>query len=181
MQNNLYDNFVNDFSKVMCDLADNRQYSNIIFLCIGTDRITGDSFGPLVGYKLNSYFEDADRINIMGDLSNPVTSNNIISISNQIRENYTNPFIVAVDSALDNAQNIGNIIVSEGPLSLGTSIKRTYIDVGHMNIKGIVAENTSSATNNFCVLQNTSLNLVMNLANVVSRGIYNTINYEVDV
>ena len=50
-----------------------------------------------------------------------------------------------------------------------------------MNIKGIVAENTSSAANNFCVLQNTSLNLVMNLANVVSRGIYNTINYEVDV
>ena len=26
----------------------------IIFLCIGTDRSTGDSLGPLVGYKLKS-------------------------------------------------------------------------------------------------------------------------------
>ena len=50
-----------------------------------------------------------------------------------------------------------------------------------MNIKGIVAQNMCTAMQNLSVLQNTSLNLVMNLANTVSRGIYNTINYEVDV
>ena len=26
----------------------------IIFLCIGTDRATGDSLGPLIGYKLKN-------------------------------------------------------------------------------------------------------------------------------
>ena len=30
-------------------IDDNR---DIIFLCIGTDRSTGDSLGPLIGYKL---------------------------------------------------------------------------------------------------------------------------------
>lgn len=32
-------------------IAENRP---IIFLCIGTDRATGDSLGPLIGYKLKN-------------------------------------------------------------------------------------------------------------------------------
>lgn len=43
-----YNNFVNDFSSVLYGLTNNREFSNVIFLCIGTDRVTGDSFGPLV-------------------------------------------------------------------------------------------------------------------------------------
>jgi len=29
----------------------NNDYKSIVFVCIGTDRSTGDSLGPLVGYK----------------------------------------------------------------------------------------------------------------------------------
>ena len=124
MPNNLYNNFVNDFSNVMCSLADRNQYSNIVFLCIGSDRITGDAFGPLVGSKLKSYFEDAGRINIIGDLANTVCANNILDITNQIRKDFTNPFIIAVDSALSNTNDIGNIIVNKGPLSLRYKFKK---------------------------------------------------------
>ena len=46
-----------------------------------------------------------------------------------------------------------------------------------MSIKGIVAQNMKTPMQNLNVLQNTSLNLVMNLADTVARGIYNTINY----
>jgi len=31
----------------------NNDYKSIVFVCIGTDRSTGDSLGPLVGYKIN--------------------------------------------------------------------------------------------------------------------------------
>lgn len=47
-----------------------------------------------------------------------------------------------------------------------------------MNIKGIVGQNMRTPMQNLNMLQNTSLNLVMNLAEVVANGIYNTINYE---
>lgn len=123
MQDNVYNNFINDFSDVMCNLADGNNYSNIIFLCIGTDRITGDTFGPLVGYKLKSLFSDTSKINIIGDLENPVNATNILNIANQIRENYTNPFIIAVDSALSVSQNVGTIVVKEGPLRLRNKFK----------------------------------------------------------
>ena len=63
----------------------------------------------------------------------------------------------------------------------GTSLNKTCIYVGHMNIKGVVARDTNGPMQNFNVLQNTSLNLVMNLADIVSNGIYNIINYECNV
>ena len=36
--------FISDFSNIICKVTENKTYSNIIFLCIGTDRITGDAF-----------------------------------------------------------------------------------------------------------------------------------------
>ena len=37
------------FSELQPIILENRP---IIFVCIGTDRSTGDSLGPLIGYKL---------------------------------------------------------------------------------------------------------------------------------
>ena len=37
---------------------------DIIFLCIGTDRSTGDSLGPLIGYKLKSIINFLNKYTI---------------------------------------------------------------------------------------------------------------------
>ena len=123
MQAILYENFVNDFNDVMCALADGNNYSEIIFLCIGTDRITGDAFGPLVGYKLKSLFSDANRIKIIGDLESPVNASNINTIAKEIRQNYSNPFIIAVDSAMSTPANVGTIVVREGGMNVRHQFK----------------------------------------------------------
>ena len=47
----------------------------IIFICIGTDRSTGDSLGPLVGYKLQ--FLNKSNIHIYGTLQSPIHAKNI--------------------------------------------------------------------------------------------------------
>ena len=39
---------------------------DIIFLCIGTDRSTGDSLGPLIGYKLKPII--SQKLYIYGSL-----------------------------------------------------------------------------------------------------------------
>ena len=53
-------------------IAENRP---IIFLCIGTDRATGDSLGPLIGYKLKNLSQK--NIYIYGSLEYPVHSINL--------------------------------------------------------------------------------------------------------
>ena len=178
-EKNLYNNFIEDFTKVICQQTAGKEYSNIIFLCIGTDRITGDTFGPLVGYKLDILFRDTNRINVIGNLSETVCCNNINSVLNNINEQYKNPFIVSIDSALSIVpENVGRIKVSEGGLCIGSGLDKNSVHIGDMNIKGIVGRDTRKAIQNFRILQNTSLDLVMTLADIVSKGIYSTINFK---
>lgn len=178
-EKNLYNNFIEDFTKVICQQTAGKEYSNIIFLCIGTDKVIGDSFGPLVGYKLEILFKSTNRIKIIGNLSEPVCCNNIESVLKNINNQYKKPFIISIDSALSIVNdNIGKITVSEGGLCIGSGLDKNSVHIGDMNIKGIVGRDTRKPIQNFRILQNTSLNLVMRLADTVSKGIYRTINFK---
>lgn len=176
----IYRNFVKNFENVMCNLTSGRSYSNIIFLCIGAQRLTGDAFGALVGTRLTNLLRNARKLNVIGTLDNTVSLCNINCVLENIRNNYTNPFIIAIDAALSITDNIGKIFVAEGGVKLGSSLNRQSITIGDMSIRGIVGKNCRNANQNLMVLKNVPLNRVVNLADIVSSGIYNTINYECD-
>jgi putative sporulation protein YyaC len=139
----------------------------IIFLCIGTDRSTGDSLGPLVGDKLR--FLVRDRIYLYGNLEYPVHAKNLREIINEINLQYTNPFIVAIDACLGSLQNIGKVFIERKALTPGAAMNKDLPAVGDLSITGIV---NISGTLEFMVLQNTRLYTVMLLADVISKGIY---------
>ena len=61
-------------------IAQNRP---IIFVCIGTDRSTGDSLGPLVGYKLK--YLSKNNIYIYGTLENPIHAKNMVEVLAKIK------------------------------------------------------------------------------------------------
>lgn len=138
----------------------------IIFLCIGTDRSTGDSLGPIIGYKLKQC--NFKKIYIYGSLENPIHSNNIISIIDKIKLSFNNPFIIAIDAALGTVQNIGKILIENRPLLPGSALNKDLPCIGDMSIKGIV---NISGNMDFIVLQNTRLYTVMTLADSIANGI----------
>ena len=84
----------------------------IIVLCIGTDRSTGDSLGPLVGYKLKHLATNS--IYVYGTLENPVHAKNLSDILNKINCYFSNPYIIAIDSCLGSLNNIGKIFIKNG-------------------------------------------------------------------
>lgn len=139
----------------------------IVFLCIGTDRSTGDSLGPLIGDKLK--FLVRDRVYLYGNLEYPVHAKNLCETIEEIKLQYTNPFIVAIDACLGSLQNIGKIFVEKKPLTPGAAMNKDLPAVGDLSITGIV---NISGTLEFMVLQNTRLYVVMSLADVISKGIY---------
>ncbi len=139
----------------------------IIFICIGSDRSTGDSLGPLVGHKLK-YFSK-NNIHIFGTLEDPIHAKNIISKLNEINFIFRNPYIIAIDSCLGSINNIGKIFIQKKPLFPGLALNKKLPAVGEMSITGIV--NVSGGFD-FLVLQNTRLYTVMNLADSISKGIY---------
>lgn len=172
----VYNNFVQDFSVALREKIRDLEISKLIFLCIGTDRITGDSFGPLVGYKLRYLFRGKKNAEVIGHLENIVCAHNISDIINNINNTYESPFLIAIDAAVSNKTEVGKIIVSKSGMNVGSGVNKRNIYVGNMSIKGIVSKDLRNPKYNFKLLQNTSLNLVMNMADCVAQGICDVIN-----
>ena len=172
----LYNDFVQDFSIVLREKIKDLEISKLIFLCIGTDRVIGDSFGPLVGYKLKYLFKDEENIKVLGTLNNIICAHNISGIIKDINATYPDSFLIAIDAALSNTNNIGRVLVSKNSINVASGFNRNNIYVGDVSIKGIVSKNMNNPKYNFKLLQNTPLNLIMNMADAVAEGIDTVIN-----
>ncbi len=142
----------------------------IILLCIGTDRSTGDSLGPLVGDKLK--FLIRDRVFLYGTLQKPVHAKNLSTTISEVNIRFKNPFIIAIDACLGSIQNVGKIIIESKPLRPGSALNKDLPQVGDLSITGIV--NISGAME-FMVLQNTRLFTVMQLVEVIYKGLYHSV------
>lgn len=139
----------------------------IVIVCIGTDRSTGDALGPIVGSKLKQMVpHDFD---IYGTLNEPVHAVNLEAELERIDSLHRNPFIIGVDASLGKSSSVGMISFGEGPVKPGAGVKKQLPPVGHAHITGIV--NVSGFMEYF-VLQNTRLNLVMQMADTIAESLH---------
>lgn len=162
--------FTKLFKNYVLNNINNDIYKNLIFLCIGTDRSTGDSLGPIVGYKLSKLKHD--NVLVFGTLDNPVHAKNLCEKTFEINRVYKKPFIIAIDACLGYHQNIGHINISNGPVYPGAGVNKNLMPIGNINITGVV---NAGGFMEYFVLQNTRLNLVMKMADIIAEGIMNSI------
>jgi putative sporulation protein YyaC len=141
-------------------------YKPLVFVCIGTDRATGDSLGPLVGYKINNL--KRKNVFIYGNLEEPVHAKNLDEIITSIYRKHNNPLVVAIDACLGKMENIGHITVGKGPIKPGSGVNKDLDPVGDIHVTGIV---NFGGFLDFLILQNTRLSLVMKMADLVAMGI----------
>lgn len=138
----------------------------IIFLCIGSDRATGDCLGPIIGYKLST--QPFFKYKIYGTLKEPVHAKNLSATIEEIYNQYDNPCIVAIDASLGRSNHVGYITLGEGTLKPGAGVNKMLPHVGDIFITGIV---NFSGTLDQMLLQTTRLNIVMDLADFICFGI----------
>lgn len=139
----------------------------IVFVCIGTDRSTGDSLGPLVGTLLKE--KTISPFFVYGTLEDPIHAINLKEKLVQIHHIHSNPFIIGIDACLGRMKSVGFIHIADGPVKPGAGVNKDLPEVGDIHITGIV--NVSGFMEYF-VLQNTRLSLVLNMAKTISEGIY---------
>jgi len=175
---NIENNFTKEFNKFIYEYKNN-DYSDIIFLCIGTDRITGDAYGPLVGNKLTRLFENInnEKITVIGTLKKPLNAINIKEVLKDIKSKTEKPYIIAIDSAFSKKENIGKIILSNSGMYIGKGLNKKSDKIGNISIKGVVAKDYKIPKVNFAILQNTSLGLIMDLADYTADNIFEVIKY----
>ena len=156
------------FSKALTELLGKYANSNtnIVFLCIGSDRATEDCLGPIIGYKLSKM--NYHNCKVYGTLESPVHATNLAQTIAVIEEKHKDSLIVAIDASLGTKSHIGYITLGEGSLKPGAGVKKTLPEVGDIHITGIV--NLSGILDHM-LLQTTRLNIVMKMAECISLGI----------
>jgi len=107
----------------------------IIFLCVGSDRSTGDSLGPLVGTMLK---EKSIPFPVYGTLEEPVHALNIKKVLKDIHKKYEDPFIFGIDACLGDEGRIGSVFIKEGAFIPGNAVNNVLPSVGNYHLKAIV-------------------------------------------
>mgnify|MGYP002679725341 FL=1 len=147
-----------------------KQKDTLILLCIGTDKITGDCLGPLVGSKLQ---KKSFPYPLYGTLQFPLHAGNLSTHLSEISHIHPNACILAIDAAVGSKKHIGLISLSCNPLFPGKGISRPLSPVGQISITGIINEASSSSE---ILLPYTRLYLVDKLAEYICNGIISAIN-----
>ncbi|WP_025847655.1 spore protease YyaC [Paenibacillus ehimensis] len=132
----------------------------LVFVCIGTDRSTGDSLGPFVGTML----KEAGYC-VIGTIDEPVHAENLTDRLNEIPPDKV---IVAVDACLGKKSSIGSFQINKGPVKPGAGVGKILPPVGHYHIMGVV---NAGGFMEYFVLQNTRLSLVISMAKQIASAI----------
>lgn len=147
------------------NLLKNYSKEDIVFVCIGTDKNTGDSYGPLVGMYLKEHCVK----NVYGELQNTVNAKNIGDVYEKIKTNHPNGFIVCIDACGVKKDNIGKILYKNKSLEPGSGLNKNLGKYGDYSILGGIYDQEEDFP--FLVLQNTSLAMVVNLAKETCNSI----------
>lgn len=138
----------------------------LVLVCIGSDRATGDCLAPLVGTFLSK--SNLKNVYIYGTLENTVHAKNLVSTLEDIQNKHNDAFVIAIDASLGREQSVGHVTIGVGSLYPGSGVNKDLPPVGDMYITGIV---NISGEYNHMLLQTTPLNIVMQLSEFISDGL----------
>lgn len=157
-----------------CILQYPGRWSELVFLCIGSDRVTGDCLGPYIGHQLLEHLNtDTHGVYVYGTLKSPVHALNLSRISRQIKILHPEGLVIAVDASLGQKKHLGYVTIADGALYPGAAVQKELPPVGDIHITGIV--NIAGVLEQL-TLQTTRLSTVISLADTITQGIVNYTN-----
>ena len=161
------DVFAARLNQLILEELDAKEKVGVMFLCIGTDRSTGDSLGPLVGHKLRA--RKLRRAAVIGTLDRPVHAMNLDLYSRYIRLNYPDYVVVAIDASVGSSDHVGYATLGRGALKPGLGVSKELEAVGDISITGIVG---GCGNYDPVMLQSVWLSMVMQMADCICESIF---------
>lgn len=143
-----------------------RMRGDPVFLCIGSDRVTGDCLGPLCGHLLKARYDVPAFV--YGGLDCPVNAVNVRETVRFVTARHRDATLIVVDSSVGNAAEIGCIRLFDGPVRPGSADGKKLGAVGDVSITATVAAYKSS-------LGGVRLSLVYPLAETIAAAIHSAL------
>ena len=164
------DHFAGELSEMIRKVKIREGKHSVLFLCIGSDRSTGDSLGPLTGYLLKNekLFSEHTGVVVVGTLTLPVHAVNLEPVLRVIEKDFSGYVVVVIDASVGSRDSVGCITLAEGGLKPGYGVNKDLKKVGDISITGIVSWGSRLEP---MLLQNIRLGMVMNMADCISQGI----------
>lgn len=134
-----------------------KSFGRITVVCIGTDRSTGDSYGPLTGHMLSRI--DFCDFDLYGTFKEPVHALTLTRTLELV--DFTHSLVIAVDASVGAPEFVGHIGISTDPIKPGSGLGKNLPPVGDISITGIAAAGGIAP---FLMLQNASLGMIYNMA-----------------
>lgn len=138
---------------------------SLLFVCIGTDRSSGDALGPLTGTLL----VESGFSSVIGTLEQPCDAESWEKRMEELRQAMESGerVLIALDACLGTVHTTGMFVIRQGPLEAGRSMKLGLPPIGMYSIAGVVNENRA---NPYTVLQTTPLSRVLTMARQVASA-----------
>ncbi|WP_223299009.1 spore protease YyaC [Paenibacillus darwinianus] len=128
--------------------------SSIVMLCIGTDRSTGDAFGPLVG----TYLAEQGWPHVIGTLREPCDAVRLAAAVAGLPRDKT---VIVFDACVGRPESVGGFLVGPGPLQPAEAVGKQAPPVGDYGAAAVVAK---KGLKPYWNLQSASLHMVMGMA-----------------
>ncbi|WP_059105085.1 spore protease YyaC [Shouchella shacheensis] len=155
-----------ELAEALLAQCETRGSRELVLICVGTDRSTGDALGPLVGTKLAT--ESLSMFHVYGTLAAPVHAANMEERLAEISAKHPNAYVVAVDACLGRSPNVGCLTLSEDSLKPGAAMGKSLPTIGDVSLTAIV---NVGGMMDFYTLQNTRLYTVMTMAEKLANVI----------
>ncbi|WP_339322369.1 spore protease YyaC [Paenibacillus sp. FSL W8-0194] len=144
----------------LADIRSRHEPSAVTFLCIGTDRSTGDALGPLTGSALSA----CGFPHVIGTLASPCDASSLEARLAEIPESHV---VVAIDACLGQPQSVGSFVVADEPLFPARSVGLSLPPVGNYSVAAVV---NAVGPKPYATLQMTSLHHVMAMAGQIASA-----------
>jgi len=143
---------------------------NCVIVCVGTDKICGDSLGPMVGNLLRHRYRVPCPV--YGVEGRTVNGANLERYRAFLAAHYAGVPVIAVDAALGESTEVGHVRYRLGGVQAGGALGRHDATVGHLAVLGVVGEKGKDALS---TLLEVPFALVERLADRIARHIAETL------
>lgn len=109
-----------------------------VILCVGSDKIAGDSIGPYVGELLKNYFNL--RCFVYGAIGQTVNGQNLNLYIDTIKKVHPNSPIIAVDACVSNINREGEVVIKNEGVTPGRAVNRNKNIIGDVGVLAVVAK-----------------------------------------
>jgi len=162
----------NCIEKLSKGLLPHLEGKKIVVLCIGSEKVVGDSLGPATGTMLVNAL-DSDVI-VYGMLDGNVNAKNLLLVKNMIKTLHRDRLLVAIDAALGTSSEVGTVQIYQHGLYPGSATNKNLPCIGDLSIVGIV--NQKICAFELSMLYTAKFKIVNDMAQAISQSICNCVN-----